>query len=89
MVGVLAHAAIAAYERFTRHATTNANQAAAFLGTVRLGPFQPWRDGLIIGVVCAVALAFAAPAFAFAAVLLGLYLYEWAYVRAGQLPPLS
>jgi cytochrome bd-type quinol oxidase subunit 1 len=44
---------------------------------------------LIIGVVCAVALAFAAPAFAFAAVLLGLYLYEWAYVRAGQLPPLS
>jgi ferredoxin len=45
VVGVLAHAAIAAYERFTRHATTNANQAAAFLGTVRLGPFQPCGMG--------------------------------------------
>jgi hypothetical protein len=22
-------------------------------------------------------------------ILVGLYLYEWAYVRAGQLPPLS
>ena len=71
------------------HETDNARQAAAFLGTVRLGPLRGLREGLIIGVGLAIGLAFVLPAAAFAPALLGLYLYEHAYVRAGQLPPLS
>jgi Fe-S-cluster-containing dehydrogenase component len=85
----LAHGAIAALERFGKHPTTNGTQGAAFLGTVRFGPLQPWRDGLIIGVAAAAIVAIVFPGLAVIPVLVGLYLYEWAYVRAGQLPPLS
>lgn len=85
----LLHAAIALVERFGHHKTANATQAAAFLDTLRLGPLKPWRDGLIAGVVLGIAFALSVPAAAFVPVLVGLYLYEWAYVRAGQLPPLS
>jgi hypothetical protein len=83
------HGAIAAVERFGPHPTTNATQGAAFLGTVRLGPLRAWRDGLIIGVGLGVPAALLLPAGAWVPVLAGLYLYEWAYVRSGQLPPLS
>lgn len=90
MIGIAALATIGAAlrERFVRHATANARQGAAFLTTLRLGPFSAFRDGLIL---CAVGglLGIFFPAAAFAPVLLGLYLYEWAYIRAGQLPPLS
>jgi hypothetical protein len=85
----VAHWAIACVERWTRHATANATQGAAFLGTVRMGVFRPWRDGLLVGVGLGVLAAFVAPWLAWVPILAGLYLYEWAYIRAGQLPPLS
>jgi len=75
-------------ERFGNHPTTNGKQGAAFLGTLRLGPVRPFRDGLLLcagGVIAAVFV----PTLGVPLVLLGIYLYEWAYVRAGQLPPLS
>lgn len=85
----LAHIAISLVDRFGHHATTNAKQAAAFLGTLRLGPFDPWKSGLLFGALGAVAGLFGLWPAAAAAILVGLYFYEWAYVRAGQLPPLS
>ncbi|MCH8274024.1 MAG: polysulfide reductase NrfD [Armatimonadetes bacterium] len=85
----LAHAALALLERHRRQETDNARQAAAFLGTVTLGPFRAFRDGLIIGVALPILLVFVAPVAAAVLALLGLFLYEHAYVRAAQLPPLS
>ena len=71
------------------HATSNARQAAAFLGTLRVGRFSPLLLGLVYAVVIPVLfgswLGPSLPVF----VLLGIALYEWAYVRAAQLPPLS
>lgn len=87
--GAVVHGALAAMDRWRHHSTSNAAQGAAFLGTVRLGPLKPWRDGLLIGVGLAVLAGFVAPWAAVVPVLVGLYLYEWAYVRAAQLPPLS
>lgn len=88
-VGLAVHGVFALAERFGKHETSNARQAAAFLTTVRLGPTRPFADGLIIGIGLAIVAAFVAPAVAFVPALIGLYMYEWAYVRAGQLPPLS
>ncbi|MCP3905654.1 MAG: polysulfide reductase NrfD [Planctomycetes bacterium] len=88
-VSALAHLGFALAERFGKHATDNARQAAAFLTTIKLGPIYPFREGLIAGVAVAIVLLpLFAPAAGVAA-LIGLYLYEDAYVRAGQLPPLS
>jgi Fe-S-cluster-containing dehydrogenase component/formate-dependent nitrite reductase membrane component NrfD len=87
-VSTLVHVAIACIERLGKHETTNATQAAAFLGTVQIGSIKAWPAGLALGVLGAV-IALFAPALAFPFVLAGLYFYEWAYVRAGQLPPLS
>lgn len=89
IIAALAHLALALAERFKHHETDNAQQAAAFLGTVRLGAIKPWREGLILGVGVAIVCALLAPWLAAAPVLVGLYFYEHAYVRAGQLPPLS
>lgn len=88
VAGVLGHTAGALLERFGDHHTSNARQAAAFLGTLRFGPLRPFRDGLILcGLGAALGLIF--PPLAIAPILAGLFLYEWSYVRAGQLPPLS
>jgi hypothetical protein len=84
-----AHLMLALLERFGRHDTANARQAAAFLGTVKLGPFLALRDGLLLAVFLAVPLSFAFGPMALLLVLGGVFLYEWAYIRAGQLPPLS
>lgn len=75
-------------EAFGKHPTTNARQGAAFLTRLRLGPFKAFRDGLILVAIAGVVGAFF-PAWAFVPALLGVYLYEWTFVRAGQLPPLS
>jgi Fe-S-cluster-containing dehydrogenase component len=88
MIATAAHIALSVAERFRRHPTGNAAQAAAFLGTVRLGPFRAWRDGLLAGAAGAL-LALVVPEAAIIPVLAGLFLYEHAWVRAGQLPPLS
>jgi Fe-S-cluster-containing dehydrogenase component/formate-dependent nitrite reductase membrane component NrfD len=88
-VGAALVFAITAFiERYGKHETTNAKQGAAFLGTVRLGPLKAWSGGLII-IFAGLVLGHFVHGVAFVPVLVGLYLYEWAYVRAGQLPPLS
>ncbi|MCH7905703.1 MAG: 4Fe-4S dicluster domain-containing protein [Armatimonadetes bacterium] len=89
IASAIVHGAIALYEWRRKHETDNANQAAAFLSVVRAGPFFAFRDGLIVSVVLAPALLFIFPPLAIAAAVVGLYLYEHAYIRAGQLPPLS
>lgn len=89
MVGAGVHGAIALRERYGSHGTDNARQGAAFLGTVRLWKMRPFADGLIVGVGVVVLACLIAPGITFVPALIGLYLYEWAYVRAGQLPPLS
>jgi Fe-S-cluster-containing dehydrogenase component/formate-dependent nitrite reductase membrane component NrfD len=85
------HFGLAWVERFRTHATANARQAAAFLPRLRYGLFNPFREALWIGVLIPLLLLpFGVGAgWLFVPVLFGLYLYEWAYVRAGQLPPLS
>lgn len=86
----LVHLSIALHEWTARHATSNARQGAAFLGTVTVAGLRPYRDGLLLGVVVPIVVLAVFPGVAvFIPALAGLYLYEWAYVRAGQLPPLS
>ncbi|MFQ5669974.1 MAG: 4Fe-4S dicluster domain-containing protein [Acidobacteriota bacterium] len=85
----LAHMALALAERYRRHATENARQAAAFLGELGSGASRLFRDGLLVGVVLAALFTVLAPRLAWGPVLMGLVLYDAAYVRAGQLPPLS
>ncbi len=89
IASALGHLGLALLERHRRHATENALQAAAFLGRVRAGPFRAWRDGLLLGTLGAIVLAFILPQAAFVTVIAGLLLYEHAFVRAAQLPPLS
>ncbi|MFQ5720144.1 MAG: 4Fe-4S dicluster domain-containing protein [Acidobacteriota bacterium] len=89
VVAATAHVLLAAGERLRTHDTANARQAAAFLGTVRLGRSRAYRDALLLGGIGAALCALFAPVLVAAAALPGLYLYEWAFIRAGQLPPLS
>ena len=86
---VAGHGVLSWAERYRKHPTENSKQAAGFLGVVRLGPFNAYRDGLFIGVVATLVIAMIFPAAAWVPALFGLYLYEHAFVRAGQLPPLS
>ena len=83
------HGLFALSEVLRRHSTDNARQAAAFLRVIRLGPLAPYRDGLIIGVGVSLVMIVFLPAFVCIPALIGLYLYEHAFIRAGQLPPLS
>ncbi len=83
------HLALVMHARFHKHATDNARQAAGFLSKVQLGPFAAFRDGVLIGIVGGLVLLFVWPGAAVIAVLGGLFLYEHAFIRAGQLPPLS
>jgi hypothetical protein len=89
VLAAVAHGVLAIAERYRNHPTDNARQAAGFLAEIRLGPLRAWRDGLIIGVVVTLPVAVVFPAFALVPVLFGLLLYEHAFVRAAQLPPLS
>ena len=102
VVALLLHAVFALLERRGHHATANAKQAAAFLGTLRMGSIRrPFHLATGLGVfVPAALLSLAHPhgLDPFATLLLGaaavvavagLYVYEWTFVRAGQLPPLS
>jgi Fe-S-cluster-containing dehydrogenase component len=86
--GVALHLVLGIAEAFMKHATTNATQGAAFLLKVRLGRVPAWRAGMLLAPVAA-AVFFGAPILGLVLGMIGLYLYEWAYVRAGQLPPLS
>jgi Fe-S-cluster-containing dehydrogenase component len=87
-VASFGHVAIALLETYGRHSTANATQAAGFLRAVRLGRFHALRDGLLLVGLAAI-LAFFLPQIAFLPAFAGLFLWEHAFVRAGQLPPLS
>ena len=102
VLALLLHLMFANLERRAGHATANARQAAAFLGTVRMGRVaRPFRLAVGPGVLIPTALvalanldriAPAAPVLlglAGALAIAGLTIYEWVFVRAGQLPPLS
>ncbi len=86
---LLVFGALSLLEWKGKHATTNARQAAAFLGELKVGSRPALLVALVYAVVVPVAfgasLGWMLPVF----VLLGVSIYEWAYVRAGQLPPLS
>lgn len=88
-IAALLHGLLALIERFRHHETENAAQGAAFLNVIRLGPGRPWRDGLIVGVPVTLVFLFVLPELAFIPAILGLLLYEYPFIRAGQLPPLS
>ncbi len=86
------HVLIACIERFGAHATSNARQAAAFLGTLRIGATPSWISSWTLSLLLVVAgcgVVFAGAWAGLALLLAGLFVYEWTFVRAGQLPPLS
>jgi len=89
VVAAVVHAALALAERFKHHATANARQGAAFLSVIRIGPFLPFRESLLVGVGLTVLSIFVLPELAWVPALTGLLVYEYAFIRAGQLPPLS
>jgi len=80
-------------ERWGRHATANARQAAAFLDVVKFGGRVPaFRMALVIVGALLLPIASGPATLLFLVPLVawwGLFLWEWAYVRAAQLPPLS
>ncbi len=99
---MLAHVLLLVLEARGSHATDNARQAVAFLPVARLGVLtRPYWLGTRVGVVLPLALLklSAEPSMADSAAsvlgvgglvaLGGLFLYKSAYIRAGQLPPLS
>ena len=86
--GAVLHLALAMLERTGTHPTDNAKQATAFMTAVRIGPLQAYRDSGLAILAALILLAFV-PAIVFVPALAGLYLYEHAFIRAGQLPPLS
>jgi Fe-S-cluster-containing dehydrogenase component/formate-dependent nitrite reductase membrane component NrfD len=99
VAAALLHAAFAVAERMKSHPTENARQGAGFLGTIAIhGVPRAFQSSLVVGAILPAALAMAwwalaLPVGVLVAVALcafaGLYLYEAAFVRAGQLPPLS
>jgi Fe-S-cluster-containing dehydrogenase component/formate-dependent nitrite reductase membrane component NrfD len=102
-VAVLAvlHHGLGLLERFGHHETHNAKMAAALLPTVPAWPGTRWSAfhlGMatttiagLLGMLLLVTATAQPVALALCAVLawVGLFLYERAYVRAAQLPPLS
>jgi Ni/Fe-hydrogenase subunit HybB-like protein len=99
LVGALnLHLLLVVVERVKNHPTANARQAAAFLPVIAAGPIpRAMHVGNALGVVLPCVLLvvavvanmplLVAPAAMLA--LFGLWLWEHAFVRAGQLPPLS
>ncbi len=89
-IAVIAHAVFALLERYRPHHTENARQAAAFMGVVRFASMNAWRFGLLIGVVGTLLfMCVGLREFSSYPALLGLLMYEHAFISAGQLPPLT
>jgi Ni/Fe-hydrogenase subunit HybB-like protein len=99
---LVAHGAFMLGEARMSHATDNARQAAAFLPVARIGFLRrPFALANVLGVAVPTLLvalssfaavtphAMALYVLASLLALVGLYLYEAVFVRAGQLPPLS
>ncbi len=89
LLALVAHGAFILIEKRKHHDTDNARQAAAFLGVVRWGGIPAYRFGLFFGVLAMIPLMSALAGYVVFPVLLGLYVYKYAYIRAAQLPPLS
>ncbi len=78
-------------EQAGHHPTDNGKQAAAYLLKVKAGPLSAYWLGVVLLVlsgIVAIPNEFAVR-FGCCIAALGLFLYEYAFVRAGQLPPLS
>ncbi len=88
-LAMLFHFAMVLHARFHKHGTENARQAAGFLTRVQIGPFAAYRESILIGIAVGLSLIVLWPGVAFVPVLFGMFLYEHAFIRAGQLPPLS
>ena len=85
---LLAHVLLVIIEKSVKHSTANAHQAMAVLQIVRCGRMRcKTASGALL--IAAAVLVMFAPWLAGLLALAGLYLYEYAYIRAGQLPPLS
>jgi len=103
VAALVLHLAFMRLESGKRHfATENERQAIGFLNTVSWGPFaRALRAASLLGcllpalLIAATSLSAIAPVaplllgLAAVAACVGLYAYEHAFVRAGQLPPLS
>ena len=88
-LALMLHLGFAFLERWGKHPTSNGMQGAAFLDVVRLWGMPIYRVSLfVLLLVAPLSIGTLAP-IATAITLLALYGYEWAYVRAAQLPPLS
>jgi Fe-S-cluster-containing dehydrogenase component len=88
-LSVAAHLALSVAEKVKRHPTENGRQAAAFLGVVELAGVPAFWTGLGLTALALLGCTAFFPGLTWIPVLVGLYFYEWAYVRAAQLPPLS
>ncbi|MCL4199274.1 MAG: polysulfide reductase NrfD [Phycisphaerales bacterium] len=88
LASLWSHLLLALNELKGAHDTENARQAAGFLGIVRLGPLPCFWSSFVI-LTAVTGLAWVMPGAMIGVVVVGLYLYEHAFVRAGQLPPLS
>ncbi len=89
VVSLIAHGTFAEVERHKKHHTANARQAAEFLDVVRWGRIPAFAFGTWFGVIAMLFAITMVPGYIALPVLLGLYVYKYAYVRAAQLPPLS
>jgi Fe-S-cluster-containing dehydrogenase component/formate-dependent nitrite reductase membrane component NrfD len=89
LVAMLASGILAAIEMYGKHATLNAKQAAGFLRAPVIAGVSLPALGTSAMFVFGCPLLFFAPQFAFVPIFAGLFAYELAFVKAGQLPPLS
>lgn len=87
-VAIVGHLQFVFRELTARHLTDNARQAVGLLRKVRLSGVSAFDASLWLLAVSLI-VVFLAPFWAWVPALAGLYLYEHAFVRAGQLPPLS
>jgi Fe-S-cluster-containing dehydrogenase component len=101
VLGAIVHRLLAHLEADGNHDTDNARLAASLLRRIPLWPgsrYRAFRAGLRLTTGAAAFLLLCAPVDllapwtalpAFAVIVVGMFWYEQAYVRAGQLPPLS
>ena len=84
VLATLAHCAIAVREVIVSHPTDNSRQAAAFLSQIKIGPINAWINGVTVGTIATIVVAAVFPALTFVPALIGLFLYEYAFIRAGR-----
>lgn len=91
-IGAALHFVCVAVEKLQRHHTDNAKQAAALLGVVPLWKGSAVKALLASNLLIAAGLLGTIPLLAVTpslALFVGTFFWERAYIRAGQLPPIS